>query len=414
MSQYVPSDIATPQSYAHPEKIDELYTRLRKEQPVVWVESKIYRPFWALTKFADCLEVFSKPEIFNNVPQPAMVPKVWEDERMKTLGRPNAIRSLSTREPPEHTKYRNILQDWFKPASLLKLKSSIAKIAQEYIDKMASFNSECEFVSTISRDYALEIIMMTLGLPKKDSEFLLNLSIGVVAPSNKPEFYKNPEEVDIQILAADEMMKYFTNIVRERKTNPQNDLSSLIANATIDNQPIDEFNSATLCTSLLAAGHDSTGSILSGCMLVFAQHPHLLKKLKNDMTLIPSAIEEMLRWVSPGKVGIRTVVSDCTIRGQKIKAGERVGICPPSANRDEEAIEDPFTVRFDRKTNRHITFGHGIHVCLGQHLVRLEMSTLLEHLLPRLESVEVNGELSYNQSFTNGGLKTLPIKYKLK
>ncbi len=409
---YEAEDIGKTESYAHPEKFDELFIRLRKENPVPWVESSYFRSFWALTKFADIVEIHSKPQIFSNE-QPLLQPKAWEEARIKKYGRASFVHSLFQMNPPEHTAYRGLLQEWFTPQNVLKQKSVCEEITSEFITKMISQNGECDFVSTISRRYPMRVIMRSLGLPREDEELVLKLTGGIFSATD-PDFFKAEDAVDIQVLNQQEFMDYFKKIVEEKKAHPQNDLSSLLANAKIGDKPIPEFELLSILTSLASAGHETTGGFLAGILLVFAQRPDIFKQLKSNLSLIPIAMEEFLRWVCPAKLTTKTALSDYEIRGKKIKKGDFIALCYQSACRDEESIPDPFTLQINRTPNRHIAFGSGVHTCLGQYMARLEVKTFLEQLLPRLESIELAGEFSYVQAPQVSTLKKLPIKYNMK
>lgn len=412
MQPYTPTDIAIPKSYAHPEKFDELFIHLRKENPIPWVESNLYRPFWAITKAVDFVEVLSKPQIFSSE-QPLLQPKAWEEERLKKYGRLTFNRSLLQMDPPDHTAYRSILQPWFSPANVLTRKRECAAIAKEYMNILAAQNGECEYVSTIAKRFPLRMIMMFLKLPMEDEKLLLDLTSKIFAPED-PDIIKNPQRSDVQTESQQEFRNYFKEFVEQRKTHPQDDLSSHIANAKINGQPMPADEQLSIFTSLASAGHETSGAVISGSMLVFAQYPELLEQLKRQPTLIPRAVEELFRWICPPKISTRTALEDYKIRDRVIKKGDRIAVCFQSVNRDEELIEDPFRIRFDREPNRHLTFGSGPHMCLGMSLARLEITTLLEELVPRLESVELNGEFSYVQAFQVSGLKKLPIRFKMR
>lgn len=412
MNEYTVVDIANPKSYAHPEKFDELFSRLRREEPISWAEPEGYRPFWVITKFADVVEIETKPQIFLSAPQPLLNPKAFEDQRMKQFGRTNPTRTIIQMDPPDHALYRNLTQTWFNPKSLLTLKDTVREIARESINKMKSYNGACDFVQDIAKYYSLHVIMLILGLPREDEEFMLRLTQQFLNPQDSD--IVGDDKVDVRTAGVEEMKAYFKKIIQDRIANPTDDLSTFIANATIDDKPIPELEQISYFILIATAGHETTSATVAGSVLAFIQNPDILQQLKNDPGLIPGAVEEMFRWIVPTKTFIRTAAEDYEIRGQKIKAGDRLVLCYQSACRDEETIEDPFTLKIDRKPNRHLAFGCGPHVCLGQHLARLEVITYLEELLPRLESVDLNGEFSYVESSLASGLKKFPIQYQMK
>lgn len=409
MSQYEPVDIANPKSYGDLKKMDDLFIRLRKEDPITWVEPEGFQPFWAITKYADIIEIHSKPNIFKSDPQPLLQPKASEDERIKKYGRPSVVRSLIHMDPPDHTVYRNIAQSWLSPDNLNKFKNTMRENAKEFVDKLVSYQGECDFASDIAKLYSLRNIMMFLGLPQKDEGYFLELADRIFFPFD----YKMAGNPDIQGMAQEEMESYFKVLIEERRKNPRDDILSIIANSKINGQFLPDLELLSILVTFGTAGHDTTAGTIAGTVFALAQFPEVFKQLKNDLSLMPTAIEEMIRWVIPGNISVRTAAADYEIRGRKIKAGQRVVLCHRSGCRDEEYIEDPFTIHIDRKPNRHVAFGSGPHVCLGQHFSRLETIILFEELIPRLESVQLNGEVIHSQGLQVSRIRKLPIKYKI-
>lgn len=406
-----PEDIANPKAYADPKKLDELFIRLRRDNPVVWVEPKGFQPFWAITKFADIKEILLNPRVFKSNPQPLLQPKASEDERMKKYGRPSVVQTLIHMDPPNHQKYRDVAQSWIKQENFVKFKDSIRTNAKEYVNSLISFGGECEFVSTFAKVYPLRNIMMLLGLPRTDEEYLVGLTDRIFFPDDP--IIAQKYSGDVQGEAQEEMKQYFKKIIEDRRSNPKDDMLTLAANAKIDGQPIPELELLSILVSFATAGHDTTAGVIAGSVLAFAQYPEVLQQIKNNLTLIPTAVEEMIRWVAPARNAARTAAEDYEIRGHKIKAGQRVVLCLYSACRDEEQINDPFKIQVDRKPNNHLAFGFGSHTCLGQHFSRFETTIFFEELIPRLEWVQLNGEYTYTQALQVSRLRILPIKYKL-
>ena len=209
--------------------------------------------------------------------------------------------------------------------------------------------------------------------------------------------------------------KYFAKLTQARRENPTDDVASLIANAEIDGAPIPEHEANGYYIIIATAGHDTTSSSTAGGLLALLQNPQQMVKLRGDLdTHLPTAIDEMIRWVSPVRHFMRTATEDCVVAGQTIRAGESTLLWYPSANRDAAIFPEPEEFRVDRKGAKQLAFGFGVHVCLGQHLARMEMSALFKALLNRVEHIELAGEPTYMQSTFVGGLKSLPIRYRLK
>jgi hypothetical protein len=216
----------------------------------------------------------------------------------------------------------------------------------------------------------------------------------------------------IQVVVAD-FTAYFSAISADRRANPRQDLATLIANAVIDGQPISDLEATGYYIIVATAGHDTTSSSVAGGMWALAQDPALLARIQADPSLIPGLVDESIRWTTPVKTFMRSATEDTEIGGRSVAKGDWMMLCYASGNRDEAVFEAPFEFCPDRKPNRHLAFGYGAHLCLGQHLAKMEMRILWEELLPQLKSVELDGEPKLTQSWFVNGLKTLPIRFEL-
>ncbi|MEA3021148.1 MAG: hypothetical protein QOI47_2672, partial [Actinomycetota bacterium] len=211
-----------------------------------------------------------------------------------------------------------------------------------------------------------------------------------------------------------EFFQYFMALIEDRRANPTDDLASVIANATVNGEPITLFDAVGYYLIIATAGHDTTSSSIAGGLHALLQFPDQLDRLRNDATLVAPAIEEMIRWVSPVKQFMRTnLTGDYVLRGVTIPKGESVFLSYASANRDEDVFERPDTFDVGRHPNKHVAFGFGAHFCLGAQLARMEGRAFYNELLPRLESIELAGEPSYMQTLFVGGPKHLPIRYTI-
>jgi hypothetical protein len=208
---------------------------------------------------------------------------------------------------------------------------------------------------------------------------------------------------------------YFQQLTAARRAHPTDDVASLIANAEIDGQPIPDHESNGYYIIIATAGHDTTSSSTAGGLLALLNNPQQMAKLQSDPDkYLATAVDEMIRWTSPVRHFMRTATRDYEIDGQTIKEGESAILWYPSANRDEDIFADPAEFRVDRKEAKHLAFGFGAHVCLGQHLARMEITALFKELLSRVKQIELVGEPKYMQSTFVGGLKSLPIRYQMK
>jgi cytochrome P450 len=253
---------------------------------------------------------------------------------------------------------------------------------------------------------------MILGMPSNEAPKLLQLTRNFTDRETIP-LPPGMTREDLIVRGAQDIFDYFGTIYDAHKDGPSEDVAGVIANAKIDGQPISRSVALSYYLLLGLAGHDTTNSTISGTLQAFIQNPGELAKLKANPDLIPTAIDEMLRWVSPVNSFMRTAASDYELRGKAIKPGDGLLLLFGSANRDEEVFEDPFAFKVDRKPNPQISFGHGAHLCLGQHLAKMELRALFKELIPRLDSVELAGEPRIEAITTAYHTASLPIRYSV-
>jgi hypothetical protein len=255
--------------------------------------------------------------------------------------------------------------------------------------------------------------MSVLGVPEEDEPYMLKLTQELFG-STDPDVQRSFDIMAIGDVVRD-FEAYFLGISEDRRRHPRDDVASVIANATIDGEPIGDLEAAGYYIIVATAGHDTTSSSTSGGLLALLENPDEFARLRADPEKhVAGAVEEMIRWVSPVRHFMRTATRDHELRGTTIREGESVILWYPSANRDEEVFDAPFEFRIERPAARNLAFGYGAHVCLGQHLARLEIQALYRELLARVEHIELAGEPRFAQAAFVGGLKSLPIRYRMK
>jgi cytochrome P450 len=404
------SPLINPDSYVADGYPHDIWTRLRREDPVHWVEENPEMPFWAITKHADISAIGKQPDKFLN--GPTLLIRTEPDRR----GESNFPPTLIDMDPPKHGAYRKIIAKRFTPGALKRLHGDIEGIAKEIVDSLLEQgeSGEVDFVEKVAAPLPIAVIAWLLGVPRSDWNLLFewtNRTIG----SGDPEYQvegQTPSETANQAMV--ELFQYFTKLVEEKKKNPADDLVTVFANAEVNGEKLPPMDVLTYCLIIVIAGNETTRNATSGGMLALAQNPGELARIQKDLSLLPSAVEEIVRWTSPIIHFARTTTQDVEIRDKKIKKGQHLALFYPSANRDEEIFEDPFTFRVDRRPNRHLGFGIGEHFCAGAHVARLELENAFRYLIPRLEEVEVIGEPKRLRSHLVGGIKHLPIRYRLK
>ena len=265
----------------------------------------------------------------------------------------------------------------------------------------------------VSAPLPIAVIAWLLGVPREDWHRIFdwtNRVIGAGDPEFREEGKTRQETAKATMV---ELFTYFAQLVEEKKRNPDDNLISLFAQAEVDGQPLELMDVLAWCLIIVVAGNETTRNATTGGMLAFIENPDELRRLQQDPSLLDSAIEEVVRWSTPIIHFARTPNRDYELRGKTIKAGDPMALFYASANRDEEVFEDPFRFRIDRRPNRHLGFGVGEHFCLGAHLARLEMKVAYKYLLPRIQEVELAGPVERLHSSLVGGVKHLPIRYKL-
>jgi cytochrome P450 len=397
---------ADPMAYADEAGLHAAMTHLRAHAPVSWVDVPNYRPFWAITKHADVMEIERANTLFTNWPRPVLV-TAEADEIQAGMG----VRTLIHMDDPQHRVVRAIGADWFRPKAMRAMKVRIDELAKIYVDKMLAVGNACDFVQEVAVNYPLYVILSLLGLPESDFPFMLKLTQELFG-SDDDEFKRGTTTEDQMPVLLD-MFEYFNRVTASRRAHPTEDLASAIANARIDGEPLSDIDTVSYYLIVATAGHDTTSATISGGLLALIEHPHQQDRLRDDPSLMPLAAEEMIRWVTPVKTFMRTASEDTTIRGVPVAAGESVLLSYVSANRDEDVFDDPFRFDVGRDPNKHVAFGYGVHFCLGAALARMEVDSFFNQLLPRLKSVELTDAPGYVATTFVGGLKHLPIRYSL-
>ncbi len=412
--------VVDPKAHADTPRLNAAFAWLRQNEPVALAEVPGFDPFWIVTKHADILEVSRDNALFPYGDYPSTLAPHQAVERgreARAAGRP-LIYTLVQMDEPDHMKYRALTQAWFMPQNIRRLEGRIRELAREAVARMEAMGGTCDFVDEVALHFPLRVIMEILGVPRQDEPRMLKLTQELFGATD-PDLRRaggddSPEARQLEVQATMmEFFNYFRMLTEDRRARPREDVASTIANATIDGQPISDIDAVSYYLIVATAGHDTTSSSTAGAMWALAERPAELAKVQANPALIPGLVDESVRWTTPVRHFMRSAAADTTLRGQAIAKGDWLMLCYPSGNRDEEVFEDPYEFRVDRSPNRHLAFGYGAHLCLGQHLAKMEMRILWEELLPRLKSVELAGEAKLSEANFVNGPKTLPIRYAL-
>lgn len=421
ISQELAHTIVDPKAYADGDRIDEAFTTLRREAPLDQAQPEGFDPFWVVTRQADIREVELQNELFHNGDRSTVLTTIEADRKVRQMmgGSPHLVRSLVQMDNPDHGNYRRLTLSSFAPQSLRALEGRIREIARGFVDRMAAKGDRCDFAKDVAFLYPLHVIMEVLGVPEADEPRMLKLTQELFGSAD-PELNRAQGTVqdtdqalaNLQATVAD-FIVYFNEMTEDRRRNPRADIASVIANGQIEGQPLGHLEAMSYYIIAATAGHDTTSSTTAGALWALAERPAQFRAVKEDHSLIKGLIEESIRWETPVKHFMRTATADTELAGRKIAKGDWLMLSYPSGNRDEAVFENPFDFDVTRANNKHIAFGYGAHVCLGQHLARMEMRILWEELLPRLESVELDGQPRRMEASFVCGPKSVPIRFKM-
>jgi cholest-4-en-3-one 26-monooxygenase len=398
-----PLDLVDAERYGRRGYPHDVWTRLRAEGPVARIEPPGWEPFWAITKHVDVQSIAKDPARFSSAGGITL--------RRGGAPLPPPTEILVLQDPPKHGPMRRVANPSFTPRGVRARRDDIEAIAVEILDS-ALEEPELDFVERIAAPFPLAVVATVLGAPRTDVADLFRWTNEIIGKDD-PEYRREGETPGKTIKRArGELHGYLSGLIGARRTEPQDDLVTLLLGADLEGAPLTDMQLLSYAELLVEAGNETTRNAISGGLLALAEHPEEWEKLKANPDLLPDAVEEMLRWVSPISHFTRLTTEDVEVRGVTVPAGEQVALYFASANRDEDVFDDPFSFRIDRRPNPHLTFGFGEHFCMGAHLAKVEIEVMFRHLLERVESFEVAGPLERLSSITNGSIKRLPVRYR--
>ncbi|HEX2171624.1 MAG TPA: cytochrome P450 [Dehalococcoidia bacterium] len=398
-------DLADPRIFEAGQAHD-IWRRLRAEDPVHWNEPTSYFPgFWSVTRYHDIVAVSRDPETF--ISGRGITMMVDPENPSPSSG---AGKMLIAIDPPRHVRLRRLVNRGFTPRMVARLEPHIRDIATDILDDVAP-RGECDFVLDVAARLPLAVICEMLGVPRDAWDTMFQLTNRVLGAGD-PEY--QTVEGDPQATAEQgqrEMFGYFVRLLIDRRKAPREDLVSVLTGAEVEGERLTDEEILYFCYLLILAGNETTRNAISGGVRALIDHPDQRRHLAADLGLLPSAIEEILRWTSPVVHMARVASRDTELAGRRISAGQKVLLWYPSANRDEAVFPDPYRFDITRAPNDHLAFGVGEHFCLGSGLARLELRVIFEELLRRLPDIELAGEPQRLRSTFIGGIKHMPVRF---
>jgi cytochrome P450 len=400
-----PLDLAESERYERRGYPHDVWTELRASAPVAYLEPPGYKPFWAITKHADITEIAARPLDFSNAQGITLAkegtPPIPPTDMVVLL------------DPPRHGPMRRLLTGQLTPRAVRTTRPHLERIANDLLNTAMPMDSgEVDFVNDVAAPFPLAVIAWRLGVPARDWQLLFRWTNEIIGKDD-PEFRPAGESPGQTMKRArGEVHAYFKDLIRERHGKSGDDLISVLLDAELDGEPLPSDALLNYCELLVEAGNETTRNAMSGGVLAFCESPGEWDRLRADQSLMPTAVEEILRWSSPISHFARVATQDVEFRGHTIHKDDQLALYFASANRDEDLFDDPSAFRVDRHPNPHLAFGIGEHFCMGAHLARVEIDVLFRLLCERVERFELTGPIERLRSTVNGSIKRLRVKYR--
>jgi cholest-4-en-3-one 26-monooxygenase len=379
----------------------EYFAELRRTAPVSLREEPDTKPYWAVVSYDACVRVNREWEEYSSYAETSLpfdVPQEEiEQQRLMMLNM----------DPPMHTRYRRLVNKGFTPRMVRDLEARLHIVTDELIDNVIE-QGEADFVVDIAAELPLIVIAELMGVPFEDRHKMFDWSNKMIG-SQDPEYNLAPE---VSAEAAMELYAYASQLFASKRSNPHQDLMSVLTQVEVEGEQLSDLELELFFLLLAVAGNETTRNLIAGAMNTFFQFPDQWARLRDDRSLMDSAVEEMLRFVTPVMNFRRTAMTDVTLEGAEIKTGDKVMFFHISANRDEKIFENPDTFDIGRSPNPHMAFGGGgPHFCLGANLARMEIKVMFEHLLDRIPDITQSGPTQRLQSPFISGIKHLPVSF---
>jgi len=375
------------------------YDWLRENDPVHWHAEPDGPGFWVLTTWEDVAGSGRQPDLFSSEPT-IMIP---DPDAGSIQPRDSRHKMMLMMDPPQHTQFRRLISREFTRGPAAALRSRIRELAGQIIDEVIA-RGECDFVSDVAGELPSYVIADLMGIPLQDGRKLYTLT---------EILHSAPEALEpgAQLKAGMEMFAYAEQVYKQKLAHPTTDLASQIVQAELDGERLDLIDFQLFFMLLIDAGGDTTRNLVAGGLYELLKNPDTMAALRGDLSFVPQARDEMLRVVSPVIYMRRTATRDTGLRGKKIRAGDKVVRYFGAANHDPKQFSDPARFDITRKSNAQIAFGTGTHVCLGQHIARVEIDCMLGEVLTRLKDITLAKPPEWLASNFISGIRAMPISF---
>jgi cholest-4-en-3-one 26-monooxygenase len=394
-------DLSSPDTFV-PGVPHEAFRRLRREAPVHWHDSPLDRDrgFWSITRYDDLKAISKNPGLFSSA-RGGVTLRTPDDEMLARIRH-----IMLYMDPPQHRRFRAIVNKAFTPRMVQQLLPGVRRLAREIVDAVAQ-KGEADFVNEIAARLPMAVICEMMGVEEEDRLAIYDLSNRMVGHDD-PDFSNGEEESMRANLA---MFGYAAKVAERARRRPGDDLATALLQAEVDGERLSELDFNSFFLLLCVAGNETTRTVTCNGMHALLQNRDQMRLLQQDPRLIPSGVEEMLRYEPAVMHFRRTATEDVELRGQRIRAGDPVVLWYPSVNRDEDHFPEPDRFDARRDPNDHLAFGVGEHYCLGANLARMELVVIFEEILRRLPDLELAGPIRRLRSNFINGIKEMPVRF---
>jgi cytochrome P450 len=394
-------DLTDPDTYLSGMPYDA-FRELRRRAPVAWHPYGDGPGFLALTGYDEILAVSRDSATWSSQASGVFFePAGPDDEFQLTL-------MMLTMDPPRHTKLRSLVSKGFTPRQVARLNDHVAHMARDIVDSVVE-RGECDFVNDVAGALPSFVIAELLGIPLDDGRRLYELTEIMNSGAVGDTHADHSRVVDAQM----KMFDYATELAARKRATPGDDIATSLLHAEVDGERLTDLEFNMFFLLLINAGGDTTRNLVAAGILALMEHPAEHARLAADPSLLPTAVEEMLRYTSPVTVFVRTATTDTELRGIPVKEGDRVAMFYPSANRDETHFADPDRFDIGRAPNSHVAFGGGgTHFCLGANLARVEATAIIPEVVSRMTNLELAGPVERVRSNLMNGIRSMPVRFK--
>lgn len=383
-----------------------IFERHRTQAPVYWHEPTEHTPdgegFWSVATYDETLQVLSNPVVYSSETGGT---RAYGGTVLQDL--PVAGVVLNMMDDPRHLRIRRLVSKGLTPTTVRTLAEDLRRRTRRLLDGVGT---ECDFLVEVAAELPMQAICFLLGVPEDDRHWLFRRIEHVFDLTGAHDYSSTTGG---QAEAMNELREYGAALIAKRREEPGTDMLSIVAHAQmpeVEPSRLTDQELRSFFTLLFSAGSETTRNAIAGGLLSLIEHPEQLEALHRDPALLTYAIEEMLRWTAPSPSKRRTVTRATTLHGQRLRPGQKVLVWEASANRDARKFADPMTFDISRDPNPHLSFGHGVHFCLGAHLARLEIRIVFEELLARFGRFELTGPVEWTRANRHTGLRHLPVR----